>query len=282
MNIKFRRLLAVLIAAVLVFAASAPALAANLGSLTLEITAEDDSPVADFEVRMARVAGTDGKLIGRFKRAGIDPDALKDETANAKNAKKLVAYANNSSSEKKVTDADGRVTFKNMSEGFYLVYDSGKGDYIFDPFLVVVPTMINGSAIYDIVSSPKVEENDPDDPDDPGGGGTTPTPTPTPGDDPDDPTPTPTPGGDPDDPDDPTPPPGGDPDDPDDPTPTPGGDPDDPDNPDPTPTPTPKPDVPVLPLTGVERRPIWVLLGLGGALIVAGILQLCIRRKAHE
>ena len=77
-----------------------------------------------------------------------------------------------------------------------------------------------------------------------------------------------------------------------DPTPTPTTEPDTPTpTPEPAPEPTPeyteeimpKPGAgPVLPLTGVERRPMWVLLGFGCALVAAGVLQLCVRRRSHE
>ncbi len=296
MNILLRRLIAVLCAAVMLCAVAAPALAAKVGNISVEIKDDDDKPVVGFEVCIVKVADKNAKLIGDFKAASITPSKLKDEKNNAKNAKKLLAYVDDAAAEKKATTTNGRLAFKNLEEGIYLIYDAGNDGHKFDPFLVKMPTVINGSADYDIVASPKIDPITP-----PGGGGggggTIPTPTPEPTDDPDDPTPTPTPSGDPDDPDDPDSPT---------PTPTPGGDPDEPDNPTPTPPPggggegggeepgTPgvpgggeggegeeEPGIPTLPLTGVERRPIWVLLGLGSVLVVAGILQLCVRRKNH-
>lgn len=294
MNILLRRLIAVLCAAVMLCAVAAPALAAKVGNISVEIKDDDDKPVVGFEVCIVKVADKNAKLIGDFKAASITPNKLKDEKNNAKNAKKLLAYVDDAAAEKKATTTNGRLAFKNLEEGIYLIYDAGNDGHKFDPFLVKMPTVINGSADYDIVASPKIDPITP-----PGGGGggggtpPTPTPTPEPSDDPNDPTPTPTPGDDPDDPDNPTP------------TPTPGGDPGDPGDPTPTPPPggggegggeepgTPggggeggegegDPGIPTLPLTGVERRPIWALLGLGGVLIVAGVLQLCIRRKSHE
>lgn len=286
MNILLRRLIAVLCAAVMLCAVAAPALAAKVGNISVEIKDDDDKPVVGFEVCIVKVADKNAKLIGDFKAASITPSKLKDEKNNAKNAKKLLAYVDDAAAEKKATTTNGRLAFKNLEEGIYLIYDAGNDGHKFDPFLVKMPTVINGSADYDIVASPKIDPITP-----PGGGGTIPTPTPEPTDDPDDPTPTPTPSGDPDDPDDPdsptpTPTPGGDPGDPgdpDNPTPPPGGDPDNPgDSGDSDPSTHGPGYVPTLPLTGVERRPIWALLGLGGVLIVAGVLQLCIRRKSHE
>ena len=105
-----------------------------------------------------------------------------------------------------------------------------------------------------------------------GGGGTEPTPTPTPGGEP-------TPSPEPSNPVDPTPPGGGGGEEVGDDEPgTPGapggggegGESDDEAG---------APGRPVLPLTGVERRPIWILLGLGIALIIVGVFQLGRRRE---
>ena len=219
-NILLRRLIAVLCAAIMLCAVAAPALAAKVGNISVEIKDDDDKPVVGFEVCIVKVADKNAKLIGDFKAASITPNKLKDEKNNAKNAKKLLAYVDDVAAEKKATTTNGRLAFKNLEEGIYLVYDAGNDGYKFDPFLVKMPTVINGSADYDIVASPKIDPITP-----PGGGGggggtpPTPTPTPEPSDDPNDPTPTPTPGDDPDDPDNPTP------------TPTPGGDPGDPGDP---------------------------------------------------
>ena len=289
-NSMLKRLIAVLCAAVMLCAVAAPALAAKVGNISVEIKDDDDKPVVGFEVCIVKVADKNAKLIGDFKAASITPNKLKDEKNNAKNAKKLLAYVDNAVAEKKATAANGRLAYKNLEEGIYLIYDAGNDGHKFDPFLVKMPTVINGSADYDIVASPKIDPITP-----PGGGGggggTPPTPTPTPGDEP-----TPSPG--PSDPVDPSDPPVG-------PTPPGGGGEGGGEEPGTPGVPgggegggeepgTPgvpgggeggegedEPGIPTLPLTGVERRPIWVLLGLGSVLVVAGILQLCVRRKNH-
>ena len=200
-NSMLKRLIAVLCAAVMLCAVAAPALAAKVGNISVEIKDDDDKPVVGFEVCIVKVADKNAKLIGDFKAASITPNKLKDEKNNAKNAKKLLAYVDNAVAEKKATAANGRLAYKNLEEGIYLIYDAGNDGHKFDPFLVKMPTVINGSADYDIVASPKIDPITP-----PGGGGggggTPPTPTPTPGDEP-----TPSPG--PSDPVDPSDPPVG-------------------------------------------------------------------------
>ena len=229
-NILLRRLIAVLCAAVMLCAVAAPALAAKVGNISVEIKDDDDKPVVGFEVCIVKVADKNAKLIGDFKAASITPSKLKDEKNNAKNAKKLLAYVDDAAAEKKATTTNGRLAFKNLEEGIYLIYDAGNDGHKFDPFLVKMPTVINGSADYDIMASPKIDPITP-----PGGGGGGGEEPGTPG----------VPGG-------------GE-----------GGEGEE------------EPGIPTLPLTGVERRPIWALLGLGGVLIVVGVLQLCVRRKNH-
>lgn len=252
MKIKFRRFTFGFLAVLILLSALPTAFAAN-GSLSMTVTDENDEPVSGFEVRLCKVAGSDGVLFSEFAASGITAQSLLDERNTAKNAKKLLAYTDGVAAEVRNTDAEGDALFNDLSRGIYLVYAPEQQGYVFEPFLLYMPTMINGEPHYGVVSAPKVAPENQPGPNPPGGGGS-PTPDPDP-DEPIGPEPTDTPDPDP--------------------TDTPTAEPTAPV--DPTPTPTP-----VLPLTGVERRPIWVLLGLGSALIIAGALQLCLRREKHE
>lgn len=274
MKAKLKKSLVCLIAALFLISSLPAAFAARLGSLNVNVTDESDAPVPNFKVVLCKVAKPDGVLLTAFAASGITPTSLLDEKNNADNAKALLPYAVAAGGNDDVTDAAGTAHFSGLDKGIYIIYSPAGQGCIFDPFLLYMPTMIGGTAHYDVVSAPKVEDEPttPTPPPPPGGGDTpTPTPTPTPGDDP-------TPSPEPTDPVDPTVPPV-------EPTPPGGGGGgeggDDPNAPggggggeggeD--------PGKPVLPLTGVERRPIWILLGLGSALIIAGVLQLSIRRK---
>lgn len=281
MKTKLKKIAVCLFAALLLISSLSVAFAARTGSLCVIVTDEDDIPVPDFTVVLCKVSNPDGILFTEFSPAGISASSLLNEKNNAKNAKKLRRYADNVSGEVRITDHMGSVGYEDLSEGVYLVYSPAGQGCIFTPFLVYMPTMIGDEAHYDLISTPKVEDEGGTPPGGGGGGGEDPVPTPTPTT-----TPTPTPG--------------------DEPTPSPGpSDPVDPSDPPVGPTPpggggegggeepgTPgvpgggeggegeeEPGIPTLPLTGVERRPIWILLGLGVALIIVGVFQLGRRRE---
>lgn len=274
---KLKKLAACLIAAILLISSLSVAFAAREGSLLITVTDEADDPVANFKLGLCKVAESDGVLFTEYSPSGISASSMRNEKNNARNAKKLLPFAKQMGGDVRITDVNGNAGYDQLSEGIYLVFAPEGQGYIFTPFLVYMPTIIGGVEHYELLSEPKVEDETTTPP---GGGGgiePTPTPTPTPGDEPT-PSPTPTPGDEPepsDPPAGPTPPGGGEGgeggEDPNVPTPPGGGGEGGEGGEDPY--------IPTLPLTGVERRPIWILLGLGGALIIAGVLQLCIRRK---
>ena len=257
MKTKLKKFALCLLAGIMVLAAAFPALGAETGSLSVTVSDTKDRPISGFTVMLCRVAEEDGVLLGDFAAAGIRPEMLMNVSNNAGNAKKLLRYTENVVPETCVTDDSGNAKFENLSSGVYLVYDPGGQGYIFDPFLLFIPTEVDGKTYYDVESKPKVEEEQPEPP---GPGPVDPTPTPTPSEEPVEPTPTPS-------------------EEPVDPTPTPS---DEPGESTPPPTPSEDEERPVLPLTGVERRPVWALLVLGGAFVIAGVLQLCLRREKHE
>lgn len=266
MKAKLKKSLVCLIAALLLISSLPTAFAARLGSLNVNVTDESDAPVPNFKVVLCKVAKPDGTLLPAFSASGISSASLLDEKNNADNAKALLSYAVAAGGNDDVTDAAGTAHFSGLDKGIYIIYSPAGQGCIFDPFLLYMPTMIGGTAHYDVVSSPKVEDEPPV-PTPPPGGGDTPTPTPDPSDPPVDPSDPPVNPSDP--PVDPTPPGGG----------SGGEDPNPPGGGGDGGEGGEDPSKPVLPLTGVERRPIWILLGLGSALIIAGVLQLSIRRK---
>ena len=246
MNIRSKILICVLMAVLLastlcVCASAGNGFAARLGSLNVIVSDDGVALGPGFKVALCKVAEPDGTLLPAFAASGISSASLLDETSNADNAKALLPYASAAGGEEDITDASGTAHFSGLDKGVYIVYSPAGQGCIFDPFLLYMPTVIAGSEHYDVVSSPKAED-DPPTPTPPPGGVT---PTPVPGDPPAEPTP----------PVEPTPPggEGGE-----------GGE---------------DPGKPVLPLTGVERRPIWILLGLGSALIIFGVIQLCRGRE---
>ena len=113
-----------------------------------------------------------------FKDSGI---SLQDTSAEAreKQAKQLFAFAkeNDISSLMQETDSLGRTSFGELDEGIYLIAQIGNaesGTDIFAPFLVNIPSEINGNVEYNVTIEPKAEwvspetpPNNPDKPKDP-------------------------------------------------------------------------------------------------------------------
>ena len=115
-----------------------------------------------------------------FKDSGI---SLQDTSAEAreKQAKQLFAFAkeNNISGLMQETDTSGRTSFGELNEGIYLLaqignVESGTDKFESAPFLVNIPSEINGSVEYNVMIEPKAEwvspetpPNNPDKPKDP-------------------------------------------------------------------------------------------------------------------
>ena len=115
-----------------------------------------------------------------FKDSDI---SLQDTSAEAreKQAKQLFEFAkeNNISGLMQETDTSGRTSFGELNEGIYLLaqignVESGTDKFESAPFLVNIPSEINGSVEYNVMIEPKAEwvspetpPNNPDKPKDP-------------------------------------------------------------------------------------------------------------------
>ena len=127
-----------------------PAAAAQTGSLRLTV---EGAP--GLEICLHYVADDNGTLTAEFSNAGITPGKMSDETELATNASQLRDYAveHSAAGMKKAVDAAGNADYTGLAEGCYLVYCVGNTK--FEPFLLLVPTTINGEAVYDIQAEPK-------------------------------------------------------------------------------------------------------------------------------
>lgn len=91
--------------------------------------------------------------------------SLHDTSAEARNkqAKQLLEYARKKgiSGNQQLTDSTGHTVFSNLNEGMYLITQMGSvknGNDTFEsaPFLVSVPSDIDGYLMYDVKVEPKV------------------------------------------------------------------------------------------------------------------------------
>ena len=97
-----------------------------------------------------------------FENCGI---SLNDTSAEARNkqAKQLLEYARKKgvSGNQQLTDSMGHALFNELNEGMYLVFQIGSvknGNDTFEsaPFLVSIPSDIDGYLVYDVKVEPKV------------------------------------------------------------------------------------------------------------------------------
>lgn len=102
------------------------------------------------------VASPDGTLKDDF--AGVSSDIL-DETNPVSKAKALWAYAQAEKLPGQTcqADAEGNALFSPLEQGLYLIGSTAAVPE-FDPFLVQVPTQINGKPVFHIEAKPKQED----------------------------------------------------------------------------------------------------------------------------
>ena len=138
----------ILLAVVLFLAAVPTALAAESGSIQVR--------GIEGAVVLYGVASPDGTLKDDF--ANVSSDIL-DRTNAASKAKVLWAYAQ---AEKLPglagqADGEGNALFAPLEQGLYLIGSTASVPE-FDPFLVQIPTEIDGKPVFHIEAKPKQEE----------------------------------------------------------------------------------------------------------------------------
>ena len=158
----FSRLLGALLCAVLLTAAAA----AQPGSLQVTV----EGAAGGMTVTLYSVSDPQGVLTAPFAGAALTAEQLLDQKQNPENAALLASYAAEHALAGSTLDTDesGTVRFSDLTDGIYLVVGSSSDGLVFDPFLVYLPTVINGEALYDITATPKAEQpEDPENPDEP-------------------------------------------------------------------------------------------------------------------
>lgn len=140
---------------VLLLVLTAPrALAAEQGSI--QVCGIDQSVCLYF------VAAADGTPADDFADSTVD---LADEAQAAAKAKALwkLAREKDLAGQTQQADAAGNVLFEPLEEGLYLLVSAAE-EPEFDPFLVKLPTLLDGKQVYHIEAKPKQEEAPPTEP----------------------------------------------------------------------------------------------------------------------
>lgn len=106
-------------------------------------------------VQLYQILDQQGKLTEDFSGA---EDLLQEvRTDPVSTARQLAVYASerNCKSAETAPDAAGKVFYPSLSLGMYLVCSS---DGEFSPFLLEIPTVINGNQVYQMKAKPKVDD----------------------------------------------------------------------------------------------------------------------------
>ena len=137
-------------------------------ALAAEVTGSLQLVDIDNTVTLYRVADYQGNLTEAFQ--GAEVKDLTDSLNAVENAKILSAYAAEHAvpGTDELPDENHVVSFPGLELGLYLVRSAAE-EAEFDSFLVAIPTMINGEAIYHIEAAPKEEPEEPTDPSEPTG-----------------------------------------------------------------------------------------------------------------
>lgn len=142
------------LAAVLLCLLTVAPKAAAAQSGSLKITGIEET------VGLYHAARPDGTLTEAF--AGAPVEDLADQSKAVFNANTLLTYARSNSipALSRTPDGKGEARYDPLEEGVYLVCSLSR-EAEFDPFLVTIPTVINGEAIYHVEAEPKQEETEP-------------------------------------------------------------------------------------------------------------------------
>lgn len=139
----------------LLLALALPAAATQLGTLQIQGI---DGPVA-----LYYIADQTGALTEPFRSAPVHD--ITESTQAVENARILARFIRDRGISGLEQTPSGRedVVYPSLELGLYLVV-SLTPEPEFNPFLVSIPTVINGQAIYSIKASPKEDKPDPSDP----------------------------------------------------------------------------------------------------------------------
>lgn len=131
----------------------------------LEITLsekEDNSKISGAEITIYKVADAKEKdhnlvfqYVDNFKCSASLDNLESKELTNEINK----CINDNTTSFKKVTNKEGKVTFDNLDLGLYIVKQTNKvkGYSQISPYLISIPKVLNNEWTYNIVSKPKTE-----------------------------------------------------------------------------------------------------------------------------
>lgn len=130
--------------------------------LTVKLLDNRQQPIDGLQVYMTKVAdinGTDYYPADGFENSGISIAGIVNDPS-AENARNIYEFVqHNGIAAKSALSADGKAEFTSVSMGIWLVYCGDNGAYTFSPYIVFLPYAADGKLHYELVSTPKTDEN---------------------------------------------------------------------------------------------------------------------------
>lgn len=151
---------------VFVVVTSIPCLAvAESGSITVILEDKDKNQVNGTGVYLCQIAElneTGYYPVPDFEPSGISLSRVINNPDQS-TAKSIAVYIqdNDIVAQSQVSE-NGMVTFSDLNLGIWLVYCDSMSDYTFNPYIVFLPYESDQKLYYDITTSPKVENNQPE------------------------------------------------------------------------------------------------------------------------
>lgn len=129
------------------------------GNVSIELIAEGtkvrDAEISIYLIARASERNNNLDFVYLEELSGCSIDAVRDLTSDQLNCIDRL----NLTGLTKVTDEDGKVEFDNLDLGLYLVKQTNKveGYSVFEPFLVMLPQVVDNKWSYEISSQPKTD-----------------------------------------------------------------------------------------------------------------------------
>ena len=165
MKVTLKRIFVFLLCATLLFGLAINCFAANTkGKLTVELNDKDQNKISNMTVNICQVATLSQNgysPVAAFENSGISVLGIVNNPSEAA-AKTIADYvkSNNISALSAISDGSGAV-FGDLDLGIWLVFTNENEQYTFNPYLVFLPSRSGDKLLYQLTSSPKLQDNTP-------------------------------------------------------------------------------------------------------------------------
>ncbi|MBQ3105903.1 MAG: hypothetical protein IJC51_00275, partial [Eggerthellaceae bacterium] len=155
--------LACIAAFVLLLLGGVTAHAAPSNSLTVRVL-DEGAPVSGMYVELVTVAteGSGGYVLDDAFTSGPRNmgDLLVDSGTYAAWDLFQYTWASNLAGNVKATSSAGNASYFGLPSGLYLVMERGNQSVTFKPYLIWLPHVVDGTPVYDVVTTPKTANTD--------------------------------------------------------------------------------------------------------------------------